>query len=801
MRLRLAACLVLAAAAARADTLDATLGQPLTEIAHEVQITVEDGVARYRVERRYANRGTVADEASLDIDLPFGGGVTGLRIRARDTWYDGDLMEARAAARLYQELTGFGPFPAKDPALLQWVWPDKVHLQIFPVLPGKVSTVEYTLTVPVEYQRGRYVLSYPRDPGPGLTPATFVVRGDNVSVDGQAVANGKRYSLPQPATKAEALWDGGVERQPGASYVFSRVVVPDVERARAPVKTASIDLDLSHTYRGDLRVELVTPDGKSVIVHDRAGGNANDLRGRYALALPAGTRAAGTWRLVISDHAARDVGTLNRWTLTLDTGRGAPLVASAAGPLFIPDAPEGSDDRGLVTIVMKAPPIDTVAARLGRVVASKAHGFARLELDAAPELRPLPVRAQVVFVVDASRSEGDDGVTTQLALARAYLGHVPDAGFEIVLFRRFAERLVGGFAPAARFDELVAAARKGGRLQTDNGSALDVGLAAALEALRDRPGPKRVVVLSDAELRSTFAPTRVAATLAALPPDTVVHIALPARESSDEPSEHRDDHHDLVPIAAAGHGILLHLDGVRAAEPARLAPLVLGLVRPIRIDDFAVHGLKVDAPPAFDEGTSLRTMEPLADPPTRVTLDGKIWAEPFHRVVEVSGTFSHATAAFVFSEHVYTELDEQEQMTVAMMGQVVSPVTSYIAIEPGTRPSRIGLTRSGGGSGSGYGRGAGGLGGRTIGLNITRPDLRALVEPGVARCIAAHPTTGAWSVSLAVETTRDEIVDVALARGSGPLADCIVEAAWAVRLPSEYVSFTRDHFQLAFGTR
>jgi len=77
--------------------------------------------------------------------------VTGLRIRARDTWYDGDLMEASEAARLYEKLTGFGPFPAKDPALLQWVWPDKVHLQVFPVLAGKTSTVEYTLTVPTQY--------------------------------------------------------------------------------------------------------------------------------------------------------------------------------------------------------------------------------------------------------------------------------------------------------------------------------------------------------------------------------------------------------------------------------------------------------------------------------------------------------------------------------------------------------------------------------------------------------------------------------------------------------------------------
>src|SRR6185295_3682641 len=153
----------------------ATLSQPLAELSHDVKISVDHGVATYRVQRVFANRGDTADEASLDIDLPFGAGVTGLRIRARDTWYEGDLMEARAAARLYEKLTGFGPFPAKDPALLQWVWPDKVHLQVFPVLPKSASTVEYTLTAPAQYRKGRYLVSYPRDAGPGLAAPAFTL--------------------------------------------------------------------------------------------------------------------------------------------------------------------------------------------------------------------------------------------------------------------------------------------------------------------------------------------------------------------------------------------------------------------------------------------------------------------------------------------------------------------------------------------------------------------------------------------------------------------------------------------------
>src|SRR5262249_23274489 len=200
------------ASTTHADTLQATLREPLVEISHEVKISIEDGVATYRVQRMLANHGSRADEASLDIDLPFGGGVTGLRIRARDTWYEGDLMEASEAARLYEKLTGFGPFPAKDPALLQWVWPDKVHLQVFPVLAGKTSTVEYTLTVPTQYRRGRYQLSYPRYAGPGLAAASFVTP-PGARIDGQEVK--RRFVLPKPGDPPS--WDGGVEREPGAS--------------------------------------------------------------------------------------------------------------------------------------------------------------------------------------------------------------------------------------------------------------------------------------------------------------------------------------------------------------------------------------------------------------------------------------------------------------------------------------------------------------------------------------------------------------------------------------------------------
>jgi hypothetical protein len=766
---------LLACTLAHADTLEATLSQPLRELSHDVKISVDKGVATYRVQRVFANRGDTADEASLDIDLPFGAGVTGLRIRARDTWYDGDLMEAKAAAALYEKLTGFGPFPAKDPALLQWVWPDKVHLQVFPVLPGQTSTVEYTLTVPTQYRNGRQHLSYPRFNGGQLAGPAFSVEGKRITYDGQATP--PKWKPEEP----KSVFAGGVDPLPGASYVFQALEIADVARARGEIKSASLDLDLSHTYRGDLRVQLVTPQGKVVTIHDRDGGSKNDVRGQFPLQLPPGTSAHGKWRLVISDHAARDVGTLNRWTLNFDLGHA--LSATKSEPLFIPDAPEGADDHGLTAIELDAPPIETLDARLGRVVASPKHGFLRLELDAAPQLRPLPKNAQVVFVIDASYSEGEEGIAAQLQIARAYLKHVPDAEFEIVCVRRFASRL-NDFAKAERFDEIAK------KIEPGNGSAIELGLLRALDDLRARSGEKRVVLLSDAELRSAFSVKRALSSLS-VPKDVIVHLVVTDGRASDDPTEQRDDQHELSPIAEAGHGVLYQFDGART-DLAKLTPVALVLVRPIRIDHFSAPGFTV--PEALDEGVGFREMLELANPSQRVTLKGKIWAEPFTRTVDTTPAFDKATAAFVFSEHRYTELEEREQMAVAMKGQVVSPVTSYIAIEPGTRPSRIGLRHTSGmGFGGGSGRGAGGISSHYPAKPI-RPDVKAMLSPAYEACVKQH---GVHSAALDIETTVDEIVDV-ITPDQTPFASCMVEAAWNLRLPPISRQFARDHFALKF---
>ncbi len=89
------------------------------------------------------------------------------------------------------------------------------------------------------------------------------------------------------------------------------------------VREVGVSVDISHTFRGDLRVSLFSPSGTRVELHQNAGGSANDLVKTYssqdddALRVLRGEDAEGNWVLRVADTAAADLGTLNRWTLEL----------------------------------------------------------------------------------------------------------------------------------------------------------------------------------------------------------------------------------------------------------------------------------------------------------------------------------------------------------------------------------------------------------------------------------------------------------------------------------------------------
>ena len=80
--------------------------------------------------------------------------------------------------------------------------------------------------------------------------------------------------------------------------------------------TLKVPVDIAHTYRGDLQIDLVAPDGslyrlKSTSTSD----SADNVIGTYTV--NASTEVAnGTWKLRVRDAYAGDTGTLRSWSLT-----------------------------------------------------------------------------------------------------------------------------------------------------------------------------------------------------------------------------------------------------------------------------------------------------------------------------------------------------------------------------------------------------------------------------------------------------------------------------------------------------
>lgn len=104
-----------------------------------------------------------------------------------------------------------------------------------------------------------------------------------------------------------------------------------------------VTVDISHTFIGDLRLTLIAPSGRQVMLHDRNGGSAGNIQRSYDAASTSGLLALtgeslqGDWVLWGQDLAAVDSGTLNRWELEITTRAGTVIEVEESPGLTIPD--------------------------------------------------------------------------------------------------------------------------------------------------------------------------------------------------------------------------------------------------------------------------------------------------------------------------------------------------------------------------------------------------------------------------------------------------------------------------------
>ena len=158
------------------------------------------------------------------------------------------------------------------------------------------------------------------------------------AIPGVAAAGETEKTVRANATPNQAIADN--------SKVESTLRIND----EMALKGGSLNVDIPHSYRGDLVVTLTSPSGKSVKLHDRAGGSLDDLKAKFDLSAFAGESMKGDWKLTVEDTAKQDTGTLKAWDLEL-TG----TTKGEEPPPTDPEDPfQGMRDSALLAAIKKS---------------------------------------------------------------------------------------------------------------------------------------------------------------------------------------------------------------------------------------------------------------------------------------------------------------------------------------------------------------------------------------------------------------------------------------------------------------
>ncbi|GAB3315005.1 M4 family metallopeptidase [Luteimonas notoginsengisoli] len=83
---------------------------------------------------------------------------------------------------------------------------------------------------------------------------------------------------------------------------------------KAPSAT-QVKVDIKHTYIGDLRVDLVAPDGSLYLLSNRSGGSTDNIIKTYTVNLSS-ENINGNWQLRVRDNANGDTGKIDSWSIT-----------------------------------------------------------------------------------------------------------------------------------------------------------------------------------------------------------------------------------------------------------------------------------------------------------------------------------------------------------------------------------------------------------------------------------------------------------------------------------------------------
>ena len=164
------------------------------------------------------------------------------------------------------------------------------------VTSGGSSTM--TITTSASTAPGTYPVSVNGTGASGTRSATYTLTVTGGGGGGCSGTNGTDVQIP----------DAG-------AAVFSTISITGCNRNASTASTAAVNI--VHTWRGDLVIDLVAPDGSAYRLKNSSGSDsADNVNATYTVNL-GGEAANGTWSLRVQDVARLDTGYINTWTLTL----------------------------------------------------------------------------------------------------------------------------------------------------------------------------------------------------------------------------------------------------------------------------------------------------------------------------------------------------------------------------------------------------------------------------------------------------------------------------------------------------
>lgn len=274
----------------------------------------------------YANNSSDVGDYLIGEEIDINGDGTPLRYQdkpskdgaSKDSWYSGigniDVHYSSGPANhfFYLLSEGSGPktingvnydSPTSDGLPVTGIGRDKAALIWFKALTTKfTSTTNYaaartgTLAVAGELY--------------GTTSTEYKAVADawaGINVGSRPGDGGEPGGTVFENTTSVAIPDRG-------SAVTTSVNVTGVT-GNAP-STLKVGVDISHTYRGDLAIDLVAPDGSTYRLKDAGlGDSADDVVETYTVNASSEV-ANGTWKLKVQDMYSGDKGTINGFKLT-----------------------------------------------------------------------------------------------------------------------------------------------------------------------------------------------------------------------------------------------------------------------------------------------------------------------------------------------------------------------------------------------------------------------------------------------------------------------------------------------------